>query len=503
MEPVSYFILAVYLVILFGIGAYFSRKQHSLSDFFLAGRSIPAWAAMAAIVATETSAITFIGAPAIAFREGGDLSFLQVALGYIFARVILSFYFLPRFFENEIVTIYSFLGIRFGPLAQKVAGLFFFVTRALAAGVRHYAAALVISAVTDIDLTTAIIMTGIASFAYSIMGGISAVIWTEVVQLAVMIAGGLLGFYYLLDLIPGGWQTIFETGNLHQKFTVVHLDWHDGWNSIRAYPLFIGFLGGFCLSLASHGADQDMVQRLLSCRNLRGAQKAMIWSGIFIFFQFTFFLTLGILLFVYYGTLPPELEKTDEIFPYFASQNMNPIAAGLVIAAILSAALSSTASALNSLSSTSVSDFVLPHLNRSIDNRQIVRISRGFTIFWTIILIVIATVASQSENIFDTGLSIPSYTYGSLLAAFLIGIFTRFKNELCVILGMCLGVIVVLFFSYCGFHWTWFVPIGATSTILTAFIIERLFRKQAEHKHKEHLFRKQTEHKHKFDQGRK
>jgi SSS family transporter len=475
METTGYVILGLYFAVLILIGLFCSRKQDSLSDYFLAGRSIPAWAALAAVVATETSAITFIGAPAMSFGAGGDLSFLQVALGYIIARVILSLYFLPRFLEGEIVTIYEFLGKRFGSLCQRCGGIFFFVTRALAAGVRHYAAALVISAITDFDLVTAIILTGIVSFLYSFLGGISAVIWTEVLQLIVMIIGGVLAFAALLHLIPGGLSHILDVAGQHNKLTMFHWDW----SGTGAYSLIAGLLGGIFLSLASHGADQDLVQRLLSCRSLRGAQMAMIGSGIFVFFQFAFFLFIGVMLFVFYGSLPPGLEKTDKIFPYFISHNMSTTAAAIAIAAILSAALSSTASALNSLSSTAVNDFVAPRMKQSMSNKQMVLISRGFTLFWTVVLVGIALIARHSEYILETGLTIPSFTFGSLLAAFLLGIFTRLRSEKAVIIGMVEGVQVVIILWLLKIHWTWFISAGALSAMLTAYAVEWLEQKKS------------------------
>ncbi|MEW6237256.1 MAG: sodium/solute symporter [Candidatus Omnitrophota bacterium] len=468
MEPIAYFILILYFAALVFIGALCSRKQDSLSEFFLAGRTMPAWAAMAAVVATETSAVTFLGAPAMTFAEGGDFSFLQAAFGYIVARIILALYFLPKFFEREIVTIYEFIGLRFGKRAQKTTGLFFFVTRSLAAGVRHFAAALVISVILKIDLTSAIIVTGIVSLIYSYMGGISAVIWTEVLQLVVMIAGGIVAFFYLLHLVPGGWSQIIAAGVANHKFTFIHWDWNPSGN----YSLFIGVLWGTCLSLSSHGADQDIVQRLLACRNLRSAQTAIVGSGIFVFFQFLFFLFIGVMLFAFYGTLPPDLENANQLLPYFSVKNMRPEASALVIAAILSAALSSTASALNSLSSTSVNDFILAWRSKQLDSAQLVRISRIFTLIWTVILIVIAILASGSQNILETGLSIPSYTSGSLLAAFLLGIFTPLRQQNAIISGMFGGLIVVLFLSYCGYPFTWFIPAGTAAAILTAYGVE-------------------------------
>lgn len=471
MEPIGYGILSVYFVVLILIGALCARKQDSLADFFLAGRTIPAWAALAAVVATETSAVTFLGAPSFSFAEGGDMAFLQVAFGFIIARVVLSIFFLPKFFENEIVTIYQLVGNRFGSVAQRLAGIFFFVTRALASGVRHYAAALVVSVITDIDLTTAIVVTGVVSLIYSYMGGISAVIWTEVIQLCIMIAGGVLAFVYLLNLIPGGWDAVVSTAAQEGKFNLIHWDW----SGTGSYSFFIGILGGMCLSLATHGADQDTVQRLLACRSLRSAQIALVGSGIFVFFQFAFFLIIGIMLFVFYGTLPADLEKTDQLLPYFAMEEMPAVASALVIAAVLSAALSSTASALNSLSSTSVNDLVLAFRKEPIDNASLIKLSRMFTLIWTGVLILIAVMASGSDNILETGLKIPSFTYGSLLAAFLMGIFTSFRSQFAIMIGMIEGVQVVIILALLEFNWTWFVPAGAASAMLTAYAVDWLW----------------------------
>ncbi len=474
MDIIGYIVIALYLLVLIAIGWFCSRKQDSLTDFFLAGRNIPAWAALAAVVATETSAITFIGAPAISFAEGGDLSFLQVVLGYVFARFVLAFVFLPKFFQHEIVTIYQYLGSEFGRRAQRTAGYFFFVTRALAAGVRHYAAALVVSAITDFDLTLAIVITGGFSLVYAWLGGISAVIWTEVFQLIIMLLGAVLALFYLLDVIPGGWQEVVQTGSEAGKFAFFHLDW----GTESPYYFIAGMLGGFCLNLASHGADQDLVQRLLSCKGLRSAQSAMILSGFVVFLQFAFFLVIGIMLYAYYGSLPEGLEKNDQILPFFVMENMPSAAAAVVIAAILSAALSSTASALNSLSSTAVTDFIVAVNQEPPSQSTLVNASRWFTIFWTVVLIIIAILAQNSESILDTGLSIPSYTYGSLLGAFLLGIFTPLRNAPALIIAMIAGVVLVLGLSFNGVHWNWYVPAGAATTLTVAFLFNPIVGKQ-------------------------
>ncbi|MDP8245508.1 MAG: sodium/solute symporter [Candidatus Hinthialibacter antarcticus] len=469
MTTTGYLILFIYLAVLIAIGVWCSRRQSSIQDFFVAGRSMPTWAALAAIVATETSAVTFIGAPAQAFVEGGDFWFLQVVMGYILSRFVLSYFFLPKFFEHEIVTIYQFLGRRFGKEVQKTSGVFFFITRAMAAGVRHFAAAVVIQAMTGWDVTTAIIITGIIAVLYSVMGGLAAVIWTEVIQFAVMMLGGLFVCFYILNTIPGGLPTIIEYGSSAGKFTVFHWDW-------SGKGFLLGLIGGFCLNLASHGADQDLVQRLLSCRNLRSAQWAMVLSGGVVFVLFSFLLFVGVMLNRFYdGALPEGVTKANEILPFFAVDVMPPAAGAFVLAAILSAAMSSTASALNSLSSTTITDFVIPSLKEELCDSKLVLLSRAFTVLWMIVLIGIALISSTlQENILDLALSIPSYTFGSLLAAFVLGIFTPMRSQRAVTIGMIVGVVAVVSVSFAGFHWTVWVPAGALTSTISALLLDRI-----------------------------
>ncbi len=435
---------------------------------------MPAWASLAAIVATETSAVTFIGAPAQSFVDGGDFWFLQVVMGYILSRFVLSYYFLPKFFEHEIVTIYQFLGRRFGQEVQKTSGVFFFITRAMAAGVRHFAAAVVIQAMTGWDVVTAIIVTGIIAVLYSVMGGLAAVIWTEVIQFAVMMLGGLFVFFYILNVTPGGLSEMISYGASQSKFDVFH------W-SFEGKGFLLGLAGGFCLNLASHGADQDLVQRLLSCRSLRSAQWSLVLSGGVVFLLFGFLLFVGVMLSRFYnGALPGGVDKANEILPYFAMNEMAPAAGAFVLAAILSAAMSSTASALNSLSSTSISDFVLPSLKEELCETRLVLLSRVFTVCWMIVLIGIALVSSMlKENILDLALSIPSYTFGSLLAAFVLGIFTPLKNQRAVTIGMVTGVFAVVGVMLLGFHWTAWVPSGAFASIIVALILNALLPQPA------------------------
>jgi len=473
MFDVQLAIIVVYMAVLLGMGWGIARRQRTLRDYFLGGRNIPAWAVMLAVVATETSSLTFVGTPSMAYD--GSMVFLQLVFGYVVARFILALFFLPAFFREEIYTVYAHLGTRFGAEVQRVAGLFFFVTRALAAGVRHYCAALVLFTVTGWSDWVSILVMGLVSLAYTVLGGISAVVWTEVFQMAIMIIGAVAAFIQLLLLIPGGWEQVVQIAGEAGKFQV--FDWGNPFK--LDYTFWSGVIGGIFLTLSSHGADQDLVQRLLSCKTLRGAKLAIIGSGFVVLIQFALFLLIGIMLFTFYHTLPPDVEKTDQIFPYFITTEFNPILSGLVIAAIFAAAMSSTASALNSLSSTTITDFVQPILNRVSDEKRDVRMSRWVTVGWCIVLMIIAYLARNSENILETGLKVATFTYGSLLGAFLLGIFTPIRSQRAVTLGMCMGTVAVLV-AYWLFRdmlfWTWYIPLAVLMTVCVSWGWNRIGR---------------------------
>lgn len=460
-------IIIVYMAILLVVGGWIARRQRTLRDYFLGGRNIPAWAVMLAVVATETSSVTFVGTPSTAYL--GSMVFLQLVLGYILARIILALYFLPAFFREEIYTVYAHLGKRFGSEVQRVAGLFFLVTRALAAGVRHYCAALVLFTVAGWSMELSILAMGGVSLVYTVLGGISAVVWTEVFQMAVMIVGAVAAFVHLLALIPGGWERVADVASEAGKFHM--LDFGSPFK--LSYTFWSGVIGGTFLCLSSHGADQDLVQRLLSCKTLRGAKMAIVCSGFLVLVQFALFLLIGVMLFVFYQNQPPDLAKTDEVFPHFIQTQFSPVLGGLVIAAIFAAAMSSTASALNSLSSTTITDFVRPLLGGHSDERRDLRFSRWVTVGWCIILMAIAYGASDSENILETGLKVATYTYGSLLGAFLLAIFTPIRSQRAVTLGMCAGAIVVftvywLFQEYV--YWPWYIPLAVLVTGVVAYL---------------------------------
>ena len=495
----GYSLLVAYILFMIGCGVYFARQQRGLSDYFLGGRSIPAWAVLLAVVATETSSVTFVGTPSMSFW--GDCSFLQLVFGYCVARVILAFRFLPAFMTGELFTIYEHLGRTHGPGIQRLAGVFFFVTKALAAGVRHYCAALVLQVVTGWNPITSIVVMGAVSLIYTVLGGLSAVVWTEVVQMIIMILGAVISLIVIVDKLPDVSAAISFAADAG-KFHVFNFGNPFGQ---LGYNFWNGLIGGTFLTLASHGSDQDLVQRLLACKSLRGAKGAIIGSGVLVLVQFALFLVVGALMYSFYAgevqgvsVTPPganapsaeiiyesspfpessatrsgtlEFTQNDHIFPYFIVQQLPPLVAAFVIAAIFAAAMSSTASALNSLASTTITDFIRPMRKHAVDEEQDLRLSRLLTVGWCIVLMVVAYLSMGSQSILETALGVATFTFGSLLGAFLLAIFTPCRNPLGTAVGMLLGVVVAVILASnadlkAAVHWTWRIPIATTITMI-------------------------------------
>src|SRR5207244_4781959 len=382
--------------------------------------------------ATETSTLTLIGVPALAYaaypraEQGGSFTYLQVVAGYIVARFIISALFIPHYFHGEMLTAYELLNRRFGAQAKHFAASLFLVMRALAEGVRVFAASLVLAAVLGASVPGlphlwlwSIVLVGVLTLIYTFEGGIAAVIWTDLIQLVIYIGGSLVAAYMLLHLVPGGWAAIVADASRAGKLQVV--SW--SWDPRLPFTFWAGLIGGTFLTMASHGTDQLLVQRLLTCRNKRESQKALILSGFVVLFQFTLFLTIGVMLYVYYKSSPltTKLASYDEIFPTFLVHRLPHGVAGLVIAAIFAAAMSNLSGSLNSLSSSTVLDLYQPLWQPNAPDEDLLKLSRWLTAAWGIVLIGIAVLASNWGSVFTTGLTIASLVYGPMLGAFLLG----------------------------------------------------------------------------------
>ena len=335
LTGVDYAVIGAYLLAITAFGSWFARFQKTTRDYFLTGRSVPWWAICFTIVATETSTLSFIGVPAGAFA--GNMTFLQLALGYIAGRLLVSTLFLPAYFRGELFTSYELLQRRFGPGVKNVAAIIFMITRTFADGIRLFATALVISVVTQVPVSWTVVVLGAAMIVYTVRGGVSAVIWTDVVQMFVYIAGALLVFGGLLRLIDGGWPEIVEVAGTAGRFRAFDFST----DPKVVYTLWSGLLGGIALTLATHGTDQFLVQRLLSARSRADASTGLVLSGLIVFVQFALFVTIGAMLYVYYQQtpLPRPLSRTDEVLPLFVVTSLPHGVSGFIVAAIVAAAL--------------------------------------------------------------------------------------------------------------------------------------------------------------------
>jgi len=457
--------LAVILAYLAGItwfGAHFRSGEKGLRQYFLGGREAPWWAIALSIVSAETSTLTIVGTPALAFT--GNMAFLQLVLGYLLARILICALFLPHYFRGEMFTAYELMRRRFGERVRKLTAAIFLVTRALAEGVRVFAVSLVISIVLGTgEMASIALIAGLTLF-YTIQGGMTAVIWTDVVQMCLYVFGAVLSLVMIVGKIPGGWGHAAAVAGAAHKFAI--FDFHFAPTMeffARKYTFWAGIAGGCFLTTASHGTDQLMVQRLLSARDERDSRKALLASWVLVAFQFTLFLLIGILLWVYYGGLGRAAPAADRIYPQFIWNSLPPGLAGLAIAAILAAAMANLSAALNALSSTVVVDFLGGE--SSAGERGAVRRARLATVLWAAVLVGIAYAARHSHSVLEAGLTIASIPSGALLGVFLLGVLTRRPGEWAAMAGVVAGLTVALAVYFeTPVAYTWYVMIGATVT---------------------------------------
>ena len=474
-QGMRYLDLGVILLYLIGItwfGARFRTSQKTLKDYFLGGRNAPWWAIGFYIVSAETSTLTVIGTPAIAFN--GNFGFLQVVFGYLLARIVISSLFLPHYFRGELFTAYELMQRRFGQKIRKLTAGTFLILRALAEGVRVFAISIVISIILGTGEIASIVLIVALTLFYTFEGGMTAVIWTDVVQMFLYVGGAILSLFVILAKVPGGWEHVVDVAGAAGKFQLFDFRFTPTAEFFsRSYSFWAGILGGAFLTTASHGTEQLMVQRLLSARNERESRLALFSSWAVILFQFTLFLVIGAILYVHYrdtGLPPPK--PADRIYPEFIWNNLPPGISGLVIAAILAAAMSNLSAALNALASTTVMDFYKPVFGRSDhDEGHFLRLARLTTLGWGVILFVIGWIARGWGSVLEAGLSIASILYGALLGVFLLGILTRRVGEYAAMAGMVASMLVMAYVkSSTSIAWTWYVMIGTATTITTGYL---------------------------------
>ena len=467
------FDLIVILVYLAGItlfGLHFRKSQRNILDYFLGARNVPWWAICLSIVAAETSTLTIVGTPALAFRT--NLGFLQLVLGYVVGRFLIAVLLIPEYFKGEFFTAYQWIEKCLGSRVKSTATGVFLVTRGLAEGVRVFAISLVVSVALGTGELTSVILISLITLLYTFEGGMRAVIWTDVVQTAMYLCGGAVVFVMLLEGMPGGWPAMVATaGAGGDKLHIFDF----GFSLTRHYTFWSGLFGGVFLTMASHGTDQLIVQRLLAARSRREGQLALVVSGFVILAQFALFLVIGVMLYAHYRELPPvAADNPDRLLPGFVVTELPTGLAGLLIASILAAAMSNLSAALNSLASSSAVDVLrLTHRNQQAPEKTL-RMARWLTVLWGAVLIGLALLARHWGSVLEAGLTIASIFYGSLLGLFLLARLSA-ANERGALIGMAAGLATVLYIKFfTPTAWTWYVLIGTVVTFLAGYLATEL-----------------------------
>jgi solute:Na+ symporter, SSS family len=463
-------IIAVYLAGITLFGLRFRKRQRSLRDYFLADRNIPWWAIALSIVAAETSTLTIISIPGLAYDT--NLTFLQVVFGYVAGRVIISFVLLPHYFRGDLYTAYELIERRFGRRLRTLTAGLFLITRAAAEGVRVYAVSIVVAIAVGTGEIASIALITALTLIYTFEGGLAAVIWTDVVQTVIYVGGTLIGIFTIAHLVPGGWTAIHGVAAAAGRLRVFDFA-ADFW---KPYTFWAGLIGGTFLTTASHGTDQLIVQRLLAARSQRQSAAALLSSGVAILFQFALFLFVGTMLFVFYRGVPSaNFGKADRIYPTFIVSRMPHGISGLLIAAILAAAMSNLSAALNSLSSSTILDF-FARLHPAADERRRMKLSRFSTVAWATVLFGLAVLClHRVARVVEVGLQIASISYGALLGVFLLGVLTRRATQIGAMIGMLCGFSAEVYLSLrTPLPWTWYVAVGTAVTFVTGYAASQI-----------------------------
>jgi solute:Na+ symporter, SSS family len=470
IHPLDLAIVIAYLLAVTALGMRFRRTKKSIAagksdrdsvslDYFLGGKTAPWWALALSIVATETSTLTIIGTPAIAYST--NLTFIQLVIGYLIGRVLIVLLLLPGYFRGQFLTAYALIEKRFGEKMRAVAASTFLITRAIAEGVRVSAIALVVSVVLGTSEHLAVVIVIALTILYTFEGGMTAVIWTDVAQLLLYLTGSAVTFWLLLHRIPGGWTEVAQVAaTAGHKLQVFDFSF----NLATKYTFWSGLIGGAFLTMASHGTDQTIVQRLLAARNERDSRRALLTSGVIVLIQFTVFLLIGILLYVFaqHSALLTAGERTDRILPLFLVREMPTGLAGLLLASIVAVAMSNASGSLNSLAASSVLDFAKLR-GQSTDPVKFLRLSRRMTLFWGAILMFFGLV--KWGPLLETGLTVASLPFGSLLGLFLLGTLDRLATPTSALIGMFAGLATVLcVWQFTPIAYTWYVLIGSVTT---------------------------------------
>ncbi len=507
MTPPGHFSTADWLVIfaylagIIALGVYFGKDQRNTRDYFLGSKNIPWWGIGLSIVAAETSALTIIGVPAMAY--GGNMTFIQMIVGYVIARIVLAVVMVPHYLKGEIYSPYQLLENSFGVPARRTASVFFLIMETLAAGVRVYVACIPIQLMLGIGVLPAIILFVVLSLVYTYVGGVKAVIWTDAVQFGLFLAGGIFTVMYIPTLIEGGWGAVFTeaaaAGKTHWLNTKFALK-----DPVEPFNIWMGVIGATFMVLSTHGAEQLIVQRVLACKTVRDGRRALVLSAVLIFPLFLIFLTVGVMLWVYYQHVPmaiplpearPGIKANDFIYPIFMVTAVPHVLKGFLIVAILSAAMSSVSSALTALASVSTMDIMKGLIRGKKDEDFFLRFSKASTVFWAGALIVIAFLTRKNDSVLNAAFALRGLTAGALLGSLALTLFWRRANWRPVVLGMVVSLLFMTFIFLAGqpvvtdrfpwwgnfaVFWPWYTLLGTIVALGTAYLARPFFSKPTE-----------------------
>jgi SSS family solute:Na+ symporter len=455
-------ILLAYMAGVVALGTWVGRATRSAADFMLGGKDLPWWVILFSIVATETSTVTFLSIPGFAF--GKDMTWLQIAIGFLIGRFVVAFLLLPQYFKGNFYTAYEVLDQRFGGATKQAASLMFIITRTLADGLRLFLSAIVLQEMTGIPMYWAVTAIGVATIIYTYFGGMRAVLWTDFIQFTVYMAGAVLAFALLVNKFPGGWDQMVSMGSDAGKLQIFNFT-HD-WS--EAYGIWAGLIGGIFVTLGSHGVDQMMVQRYLSARHLSDARKALIASGFVVVAQFALFLLIGVGLFAFYELTPPEVafERADRVFARFILDEIPTGVLGILLGAIFAAAMSTLSSSLNSCATAATNDIYFPLKGEEVSPEQKLRVIRIFTAVFGLLQIGVG-IGGQwlKATVVSSVLGIAAFTTGIVLGVFFLGIFTTRVGQKAALTGLLIGLagMTWIFFAT-DLAWPWFALVGSAGT---------------------------------------
>ncbi|MCP3961599.1 MAG: sodium/solute symporter [bacterium] len=459
-------ILLAYLAGVVALGVWVGRGTRDFADYIVGGRNRPWWLILFSIVATETSTVTFLSIPGFAFSR--DITWLQIALGFVIGRFVVAFLLLPHYFEGKLYTAYEVLDRRFGGATKQIASALFILTRSLADGLRLFLSSLVLQEMTGIPLPWAVAAIGATTILYTFLGGIRAVLWTDLVQFAVYMAGAAIAFALILERLPGGWEQMMTMGDEAGKLRAfdLRLDWAE------PYGLWAGLFGGVFVTLGSHGVDQMLVQRYLCARGLSDARRAVWMSGLIVFAQFAFFLLIGVGLYCFYQLFPPEVafERADSVFARFILDEMPVGLVGVLLGAIFAAAMSTLSSSLNSCATAATNDLYLPFAGETSAEHKL-KVTRRLTIAFGLVQIAVGIGGQWLDaSVVGSIIGVAAFTAGIVLGVFFLGIFTQRVGQRAALAGLVVGLVgMTWIFFGTDLAWPWYALVGSAGTFVVGW----------------------------------